>query len=585
MEHVLTIARPRLRTHDPYRMATAGLVALLVAIVMLTFRDYGISNDEGVQQRYGELIIAYYASGMRDLSLFHLDNLYLYGGLFDIIATLVAKVVPLDLYELRHLLCALAGVGGIAATGATARLIAGPRAGFIAALMLTLCGAWYGAMFNHTKDIPFAAAMIAATYFLLRIARDLPKPHLRDVVMFGLLMGAALGIRAMGLLLPIYAGLAVLMRVEWRGGFATSGRPGLRRPLDRGARASVSAWLPDHGRGLALVRGECVQSGARDHRLCGFSLSDRHAARRQGVRNGRGAALVRPGLSDDQIAVDASGERRARARASRSCPRGRSRRRHRQRENSALIAFTAAFPVLCNVVGHGPSFTGLRHFLFVVPPLAVLAGVGCDGLLARLGALAPIRRLRRRRGHCGDVDMECGRSGAAASLRESLYNPLVGGLAGAAGRYETDYWVNMLPDGIRGLEAYLATVDRQPRSYLVTVCAERTQFERVAHDRLQWTDDWEQADFFIAPTHMNCDRMLEGNTIVKIERSGILIGVVKDRRAINKSSAHVVSFSSGDASRPCTTAKDISISVFGEHRHRRCRPTAREISPAVPRPA
>ena len=33
---------------------------------------------------------------------------------------------------------------------------------------------------------------------------------------------------------------------------------------------------------------------------------------------------------------------------------------------------------------------------------------------------------------------------------------------------------------------------------------------------------------------MNCDRMLEGNTIVKIERSGILIGVVKDRRAIKQ---------------------------------------------------
>ena len=87
------------------------------------------------------------------------------------------------------------------------------------------------------------------------------------------------------------------------------------------------------------------------------------------------------------------------------------------------------------------------------------------------------------------------------------------------------------------LEAYLATVDRQPRSYLVTVCAERTQFERIAHNRLQWTDDWEQADFFIAPTHMNCDRVLEGTTIVKIERSGILIGVVKDRRTLNRAKA------------------------------------------------
>ena len=316
MEHVLTIARPRLRTHDPYRMATAGLVALLVAIVMLTFRDYGISNDEGVQQRYGELIIAYYASGMRDLSLFHLDNLYLYGGLFDIIATLVAKVVPLDLYELRHLLCALAGVGGIAATGATARLIAGPRAGFIAALMLTLCGAWYGAMFNHTKDIPFAAAMIAATYFLLRIARDLPKPHLRHVIMFGLLIGAALGIRAMGLLLPIYAGLAVLIA------------------------HGMARWLPQQAAGLAFVGrsivalapafllGYLIMAAAWPWSVVNVfnpvrAIIDFAAFRYpiatlldgKVLRNGRGAALVRPGLPDDPIAVNASGERRARARA------------------------------------------------------------------------------------------------------------------------------------------------------------------------------------------------------------------------------------------------------------------------------
>ena len=34
-------------------------------------------------------------------------------------------------------------------------------------------------MFNHTKDIPFAAAMMAATYPLLRIGRELPQPRWR----------------------------------------------------------------------------------------------------------------------------------------------------------------------------------------------------------------------------------------------------------------------------------------------------------------------------------------------------------------------------------------------------------------------
>ena len=141
---------------------------------MFTFRDYAISNDEGVQHHYGELIIAYYRSGFADLDLFTYQNLYLYGGLFDVIAVGLAKVIPIDPYTLRHILCAMTGIGGIAAAAATARLVAGARAGLIAALALSLCGAWYGAMFNHTKDIPFAAAMMAATFFLVRLARDLP---------------------------------------------------------------------------------------------------------------------------------------------------------------------------------------------------------------------------------------------------------------------------------------------------------------------------------------------------------------------------------------------------------------------------
>ena len=58
-------------------------------------------------------------------------------------------------------------------------MIAGPRAGLLAGLALALCGVWYGGMFNHTKDVPFAAAMMGATFFLLRAARDLPDPRRR----------------------------------------------------------------------------------------------------------------------------------------------------------------------------------------------------------------------------------------------------------------------------------------------------------------------------------------------------------------------------------------------------------------------
>jgi len=100
-----------------YDLAAALLFALLLVLVACTFRDYAIFNDEEVQQRYGEMIIAYYASGFVDQALFHFRNLYLYGGLFDILAVGMEKLLSLDPYAVRHLLTALTASAGSALYG------------------------------------------------------------------------------------------------------------------------------------------------------------------------------------------------------------------------------------------------------------------------------------------------------------------------------------------------------------------------------------------------------------------------------------------------------------------------------------
>ena len=119
-----------------------------------------------------------------------------------------------------------------------------------------------------------------------------------------------------------------------------------------------------------------------------------------------------------------------------------------------------------------------------------------------------------------------------------FYNSLVGGLPGASRRYETDYWVNIMPAAVKDLETYLDEKDRQagrvvPQHYTVGVCGERVSFENEADRRLQWTPDWDHADFFIAPTHMNCDQVLRGRVVDVIERVGVPIGVVKDLRGLS----------------------------------------------------
>ena len=144
------------RRFDGFDLATALLLGAITAIALWTFHDYAVSNDEGLQHHYGQLILEYYRSGMIDDTVFGFRDLYLYGGLFDVIAARLGEIFNnIDVYDIRHILCALIGILGIAATAATARMIAGGRAGFIAAVALAACGSWYGTNFlcqPHTRS-------------------------------------------------------------------------------------------------------------------------------------------------------------------------------------------------------------------------------------------------------------------------------------------------------------------------------------------------------------------------------------------------------------------------------------------------
>jgi hypothetical protein len=207
----------------------------------------------------------------------------------------------------------------------------------------------------------------------------------------------------------------------------------------------------------------------------------------------------------------------------------------RRRGETLLLVTIAVFPVLCQVIKRGPAFCGLRHFLFVVPMFAVLAGIGFD---AALGHFMRWRPWLARAAAAAIVAVFTWNAGTLVALHPYqylFYNPLVGGLPGASGRYEGDYWVTIMPEAVTDLEAYIAQLDAKgsrTHRYTVAVCGDRLPFEKEANSRLQWVSDWSKAEFFIAPTHMNCDRALGGREIVQIKRLGVKIGVVKDRRSL-----------------------------------------------------
>jgi hypothetical protein len=529
-----------------YDIVTVALIAAVAVTALWTFKDYAISNDEGVQHHYGELILAYYASGFSDQSIFTFQNLYLYGGLFDVIAVALTYLVPIDPYDLRHILCALIGIGGIGAAAATARLIAGPRAGLIAAISLIVCGAWYGTMFNHTKDIPFAAAMMGASMLLIRIARQLPLPRAGDIAAFGLLVGIALGMRVLGLLVLIYAGFAIIVylppagpgdgRARWR--FAIDSFSRMLPALVPAYIIMILAWPWAALAPLNPIRGLLAFSDFHyDVRtLLAGQVYDMADVPRLYVPI---YVLIRVPLL---VLFGA-----ALAMISTLSPSRATALTQTQRKDTSLLAITVIFPLACQVIGHGPAFTGLRHFLFVIPPLAVLAGIGLDNALT---ALAKRGRLFVSGGLA--FVTACCLWNALTLIRlhpdEYLfYNAAVGDLSGASRRYDLDYWFNSMPEAINKLEAYLrrsTTSDPnwQAQVYSVAVCGERLSFERtVTLPQLRWDfmPTWEQSDFFIAPTQMNCDNDLDGKVVATVERLGVVIAYVKDRRALTRPSAKI----------------------------------------------
>jgi hypothetical protein len=93
-------------------------------------------------------------------------------------------------------------------------------------------------------------------------------------------------------------------------------------------------------------------------------------------------------------------------------------------------------------------YDGLRHFLFVLPALGVLAGLGSvtvAGWLQRQGVPRPA--------------LAWVTAGALLAIpawdlvrlhpyQMTYYNGLVGGVGGASGRYQTDYWIASYREGM-----------------------------------------------------------------------------------------------------------------------------------------
>jgi len=520
-----------------------ALFIVVTLLVIATFTDYGITWDEDVHKWYGTLVLNYYLSGFTDLRATEWLDLFNYGGAFDATAALLNHVSPFDTYETRHLLNGLVGVLGLVGVWRLGRALAGPRAGFLAALFLALTPNYYGQMFNNPKDVPFAAGMAWSLYYLVRLASELPKPRWSLLAKLGVAVGMTLGIRVGGLLALGYLGLLLGLSECWRALEARSVRLLVVDFLLSLARTWVPVTLIAYAVMLVFwpyaqldpLRNPLRALANFSHEIFPFNtLFDGRYVPASDLPWAYLPVHVVLALPELVLVLLAAAVPMALVLAW---------RRRWQLERVAtlgyvIVGFAILFPIAYAIAIKAVLFDGMRHFIFVLPAIASIAAAAMDCTLSWL------KRFPYRRWVYGCLALYgMGHVAIMGMLHPDeyvYYNAFIGGVAGADGLFKTDYWANSYAEAVMGLEDHLRGeygADYMDHEFTVAVCGPPISAGFYFPSNFVFVSDRNRADFFIAFTKDDCHKALPGREVYRVERMGVLLSIVLDRRAYVSASA------------------------------------------------
>lgn len=524
------------RTCDDLAMLVLAAVAVIAG---LTFRDYGLGWDDYTHAEYADLLLRMYGSGFRDTSALSFANLYMYGGGFDMVAALLHKVIPLELFETRRLVGAIVGVIGLAVTWRLGRRVGGPLAGLAALLLLALCPIFYGHMFMNPKDAPFAVAMIILMLGLVRLAEEYPKPSPRTILIVGLGAGLSIGCRILGGLALVYAmiGFMPLFLEELR-------TEGAREAIRRFAHV-VYVLLPGLAFGY-LVMGliwpwSIMEPGNPFEALTYFS----HFFEKPWKEMFDGAIVSVPDMPWSYLPTlfalqlpEVMLVLMAGAVFSTFAMLPRREVPARRKTIQLMLTLAATLPLAIAMVKRPALYNGIRHFVFVIPPMAVLGGVAFAWTMERLRASHRAWQPVALAVFCFGLALPLAEMIRLHPYQYTHFNYIAGTVRGADDRFMLDYWGLALKQASDGLREQLVERQEVPprnRKWKVAVCGP----QRPAQVALgpDFTIGWDSnaADFAMTLGEFYC-KGLTAPVMVEIKRDDVVFARVYDIRGRSISS-------------------------------------------------
>jgi 4-amino-4-deoxy-L-arabinose transferase-like glycosyltransferase len=509
------------------------ILAGIAVVAEITFRDYGLGWDDYTHSQYGDLLLKLYGSGFADTRALSFVNLYKYGGGFDMAAALAAKVLPFGLFETRRLIGAAIGILGLFVTWRLGRRIGGPGAGLIALVLLAACPLFYGHMFMNAKDAPFATAMAVLLLGLVRAFDEYPRPDARTVVLAGVGLGLAFGSRVLaGLAAPV--GLAALIFVV----IVEANAGGWKAATQR---CGQFLWtlLPALALGyliMGLLWPWSIHSPLNPLHAAEYfdtffekPWDELYEGRLIPVLNMPASYLPHLfmlKLPEVMLALGLIGTLGAFAAAARPSVTVN------RRAGLILVALSPILPIVLAMLMRPALYNGLRHFVFVVPPIAALGGLGAAWIVERVRPYGKAALTALAAIFVGAVALPVSDMVRLHPYEYTAFNWLSGGVRNAQDKYMLDYWGLAFKQAAEQLQSRLAAGAELPpkgRRWVVAICGPQASAQEELGPQFETTFDQKKADFAMALGTFYC-RHLQASIMATIEREGVVYAQVYDLR-------------------------------------------------------
>jgi tetratricopeptide (TPR) repeat protein len=181
------------------------LSALILVLMLIMSRYSGINCDEDVHYYHSLKVIDFFTSHGNDKAALNtpVTHLQYYGQCYDNFTSILIRVFGIeDIYSFRHFMSTLAGWLTILVSALFAVWLSGYEAGIFVLLLFAVSPTFLGHSQNNLKDIPFALGYISGMFFSCRlIAGNREKTSVADIIFLILSIALTIGTRAGGLII------------------------------------------------------------------------------------------------------------------------------------------------------------------------------------------------------------------------------------------------------------------------------------------------------------------------------------------------------------------------------------------------